>query len=84
MPLAFHQGAMPAARAVHCATEQGKFWELHDSLLGDAASLTAADIDERARLDAHGEVMSVIKTVVGAASFDSFKAALDPLLAPAG
>ena len=128
MPLAFHQGAMPAARAVHCATEQGKFWEMHDSLLGDAASLTAADIDERAgklglnvaeldscissdrfaamiqrsvteasemqisgtptfiigTLDAHGELMSVRKTVVGAASFDSFKAALDPLLAPAG
>jgi protein-disulfide isomerase len=128
MPLAFHQGAMPAARAVHCATEQGKFWEMHDTLLGDAASLSAADIDERAgklglnvteldscissdrfaaiiqrsvteanemqisgtptfiigTLDAYGEVMSVKKTVVGAASFDSFKAALDPLLAPAG
>ena len=48
MPLAFHQGAMPAARAVHCASEQGKFWEMHDSLLGDAASLTPADIDQRA------------------------------------
>jgi protein-disulfide isomerase len=40
---------MPAARAVHCATEQGKFWEMHDSLMGDAASLSAADIDERAK-----------------------------------
>jgi protein-disulfide isomerase len=48
MPLPFHQGAMPAARAVHCASEQGKFWEMHDSLLGDAASLTPADIDQRA------------------------------------
>ena len=48
MPLVFHQGAMPAARAAHCASEQGKFWEMHDSLLGDAASLTPADIDERA------------------------------------
>ena len=48
MPLAFHQGAMPAARAVHCASEQGKFWEMHDSLLGDAASLSPADIDQRA------------------------------------
>ena len=48
MPLPFHQGAMPAARAAHCASEQGKFWEMHDTLLGDAASLTAADIDERA------------------------------------
>ena len=48
MPLSFHQGAMPAARAVHCASEQGKFWEMHDSLLGDTASLTPIDIDERA------------------------------------
>jgi protein-disulfide isomerase len=48
MPLPFHQGAMPAARAAHCASEQGKFWEMHDTLLGDAASLTSADIDERA------------------------------------
>jgi protein-disulfide isomerase len=48
MPLPFHQGAMPAARAAHCASEQGKFWEMHDTLLGDAASLTLADIDERA------------------------------------
>src|ERR1700722_15377075 len=48
MPLPFHQGAVPAARAAHCASEQGKFWEMHDSLLGDAASLTPADIDERA------------------------------------
>ena len=48
MPLSFHQGALPAARAVHCASDQGKYWEMHDSLLGDAASLTPADIDERA------------------------------------
>jgi protein-disulfide isomerase len=48
MPLPFHQGALPAARAAHCASEQGKFWEMHDSLLGDGASLSAADIDERA------------------------------------
>jgi protein-disulfide isomerase len=48
MPLSFHQGAMPSARAAHCASEQGKFWEMHDSLLGDGASLSAADIDARA------------------------------------
>jgi protein-disulfide isomerase len=127
MPLEFHQGAMPAARAVHCASEQGKFWEMHDSLLNDAASLTPADIDDRAgklgmnvsaldkcissdrfadiikrsiteagamqvsgtptfiigTLDANGNVMSVKKTVVGASPFESFKAAIDPLLAAA-
>jgi protein-disulfide isomerase len=125
MPLPFHEGAMPAARAAHCASEQGKFWEMHDSLLGDAASLGAADIDERAArlglnvseldkcissdrfadiiqrgvaeatqmqisgtptfiigtLDTQGKLMSVKKTVVGAYPFDTFKGALDPLLA---
>jgi len=49
MPLAFHEGAMPAARAAHCASEQGKFWEMHDSLLGDAASLGAASRDQAGR-----------------------------------
>jgi protein-disulfide isomerase len=127
MPLPFHQGALPAARAAHCASEQGKFWEMHDSLLGDNASLSAADIDERAgklglnvskldecissdrfadiiqrgvteanemrvsgtptfiigTLDAQGTLMSVKKTVVGANPFETFKAALDPLLASA-
>ena len=125
MPLPFHEGAMPAARAAHCASEQGKFWEMHDSLLGDTASLGAADIDERAgklglnvskldecisssrfadiiqrsvteagqmqisgtptfiigTLDEQGKLMSVKKTVVGAYPFDTFKAAIDPLLA---
>jgi protein-disulfide isomerase len=127
MPLPFHQGAMPAARAAHCASEQGKFWEMHDSLLGDAASLSSADIDERAgklglnvskldecissnrfadiiqrgvteatemqvsgtptfiigTLDAQGTLLSVKKTVVGALPFETFKAALEPLLAAA-
>ena len=116
---------MPAARAAQCASEQGKFWEMHDSLLGDAASLSAADIDQRATklgmnvaaldqciastrfsdiiqrsvseanamqvsgtptfiigtLDDQGDVISVKKTVVGASPFESFKTAIEPLLA---
>jgi protein-disulfide isomerase len=57
MPLPFHEHAVPAARAAHCAGEQGKFWEMHDSLFTDkvptpgpngrSSGLTASDIDER-------------------------------------
>jgi protein-disulfide isomerase len=59
MPLTFHEHALPAARAEHCAGEQGKFWEMHDSLFTDKlgtigpggrkAMLAQSDIDERAR-----------------------------------
>jgi protein-disulfide isomerase len=31
-PLSMHQNAMPAARAAMCASVQGKFWQMHDSL----------------------------------------------------
>jgi protein-disulfide isomerase len=39
---------MPAARAARCAAEQGKLWEMHDSLFSDPASLNSGDIDTRA------------------------------------
>jgi protein-disulfide isomerase len=58
MPLPFHEHAMSAAMAAHCAGEQGKFWEMHDSLFidkiptpgpnGRSSGLTTGDIDERA------------------------------------
>jgi len=58
MPLPFHEHAVAAARAAHCAGEQGKFWEMHDSLFidkipipgpnGRSSGLTTSDIDERA------------------------------------
>jgi protein-disulfide isomerase len=136
MPLPFHEHAVPAARAAHCAGEQGKFWEMHDSLFTDnvrvpspsgRSGLGTGDIDERAaklgldtaKLDAciastrfadvikhsseeaakmniegtptfvigtigpNGNVVSVKKTIVGAQPFGAFKAAIDPLLAPA-
>ncbi len=136
MPMPFHEHAVPAARAAHCAGEQGKFWEMHDSLFTDnvrvpspngRSGLGTNDIDERAaklgldtaKLDAcmasprfadeikrsfeeaakmniegtptfvigtigpNGNVVSVKKTIVGAQPFGAFKAAIDPLLAPA-
>jgi len=58
MPLPFHEHAVPAARSAHCAGEQGKFWEMHDSLFidkiaipgpnGRSSGLTTSDIDESA------------------------------------
>ena len=47
-PLPFHQQAMPAALAVHCAGDQGKFWEYNNNLYGTAGDLSAADLTKRA------------------------------------
>ncbi len=38
-PLPFHSNAQSAAEAAECAGEQGKFWEMHDKLFGNQASL---------------------------------------------
>jgi protein-disulfide isomerase len=43
-PLDFHAQAMPAARAVRCAADQGKFWELRMTLIRNAARLSPAFI----------------------------------------
>lgn len=34
-PLSFHPGAIPAAQGAECAKEQGKFWEMHDTLFAE-------------------------------------------------
>ena len=38
-PLGFHSEAQPAAEASECAHEQGKFWDYHDALYENQASL---------------------------------------------
>jgi protein-disulfide isomerase len=48
LPLPMHPNAFPAARAARCAGEQGKFWEMHDSLFANQAALTKNDISARA------------------------------------
>lgn len=47
-PLPFHQMAMPAANAAHCASEQGKFWEYNNNLYSVAGDLGPADLTKRA------------------------------------
>ena len=48
LPLPMHPHALIAARAARCAGEQGKFWEMHDSLFANQGSLEAKDLTARA------------------------------------
>jgi protein-disulfide isomerase len=48
-PLDFHGQAKPAGVAARCAGDQGKFWEMHASLLGTPGTLDGADLEGRAR-----------------------------------
>jgi protein-disulfide isomerase len=44
-----HPHAAPAANAAHCAAEQGKFWQMHDSLYANQDALGQADFTNRAQ-----------------------------------
>jgi protein-disulfide isomerase len=39
-PLSSHPNAQKAAEASHCAADQGKFWEIHESMMHNQNSLT--------------------------------------------
>lgn len=39
-PLSFHENAQKAAEASECASEQGKFWEMHDKLFANQSDLS--------------------------------------------
>ena len=38
-PLSFHPEAQPAAEAAECADEQGKFWEFHEGVFSNQATM---------------------------------------------
>jgi len=48
-PLPFHQQAKPAAKAVLAAGEQGKYWEMVDSILKDSRDLSKEKLEEFAK-----------------------------------
>ena len=39
MPLSMHRQAFKAAQTVHCARDQGKYWEMHDRLFANQRNL---------------------------------------------
>jgi protein-disulfide isomerase len=49
LPLPIHPYAMPAALAARCASDQGKYWQMHDKLFSGAPRLTPADLRESAK-----------------------------------
>ena len=52
-PLGFHQNAQKAAEAGECADEQGKFWEMHNTMFekgsGDGTGLNVDDLKKYAK-----------------------------------
>jgi protein-disulfide isomerase len=48
-PSPSHPHSLIAARAAHCAGEQGKFWQMHDDLFAHQDALTSEQIAERAK-----------------------------------
>ena len=49
LPLSMHPHAIPAALAARCAGEQGKYWQMHDSLFADQRALTEQDLESRGK-----------------------------------
>ncbi len=48
-PLSFHDRAIPAAIAANCAGEQGKYWEMHTTLMANQQALQETDLEGYAR-----------------------------------
>jgi protein-disulfide isomerase len=45
-PLAFHAGAKPAAYAVECANDQGKFWQMHDKIFEEQKRISQFSVND--------------------------------------
>lgn len=48
-PLGFHDRARPAAVAAHCASDQGKFWDMYDELFSNQRKLADEDLKKYAK-----------------------------------
>jgi protein-disulfide isomerase len=48
-PLPFHENAVKAAEAAHCAGDQGKYWEMHGKLFANQAALDTKALKAHAR-----------------------------------
>ncbi len=49
LPLAFHKGAEPSARAAVAAQAQGKFWKMHDLLFANQRKHTDPELEKLAK-----------------------------------
>ena len=47
LPLPIHPNAMLAAESARCAGEQGKFWQMHDSLFANQSALSSKQLTDR-------------------------------------
>jgi protein-disulfide isomerase len=71
-PLDFHPNARPAAQAVRCAGEQGKFWEMRHHVTLNASALNTALYEKLAR-----ELKLDLPRFTACAGSDSHKEAID-------
>lgn len=71
-PLDFHPNARPAAQAVRCAGEQGKFWEMRHHVTLNAAALGSAVYERLAR-----ELGLDLPRFTACAGSDSHRGAID-------
>jgi protein-disulfide isomerase len=71
-PLDFHPNARPAAQAVRCAGEQGKFWEMRHQVTLNASALGAAVYERLA-----GELQLDVPRFTACAGSDSHREAID-------